>query len=90
MAKQKRTKIDWKLDGFEEVRNAPKVREKVEEVAEKVKDIASEDGRVEGYVVAPRYLQEERAAVSVLAFGHANNHNFKHNALVKAMYQVKE
>lgn len=86
----KGTRIDWKLDGFEQARNDPRVHAKLDKLGEAIVKDASENGRVKGYIWAPRDLQRNRAAGSVLIFGHAYNHNRKYNAVLKAMYRNKE
>lgn len=85
MAKKK---VKWNIDGFEEIRNDPRVRKVVVEKAEEIAREASENGKVEGYIVTDRVLQEGRAAASVMATGHANNHNWKNHALIKALHKA--
>lgn len=88
----KREKIALKIDKevLRKIRQLPAVREELDNRARKIADIASENGRVEGYVATDLILEKPRGAASVLAWGHAYNHNRKHNAIVKAFNEVRD
>ena len=73
-----------------QIRQLPEVREELDRRAKKIAQIASENGRVEGYVATDLILEKPRGASSILAYGHAYNHNRKHNAIVKALNEVRD
>ena len=90
MAKEhNKFKLKWNPEGFEELLGLPEVRADLMARAERVQREASENGAVEGYVVTDLVLEESRAAVSVMATGHAHNHNRKNHALLKALDAAK-
>lgn len=68
---------------LEDLRKDPALLDDLKKRAERVADAASDGGRVEGYIVTPLVLEESRAAVSVMATGHARNHNNKHHTLLR-------
>lgn len=78
-------KVKFNRDGFKQLRKQPKIRADLLRRAQAVADQASENGRVEGYKVTDLVLEDPRAAVSVMATGHARNHNAKTMALLKAL-----
>jgi len=43
-----------------------------------------------GYMVTDLVLEKPRAAVSVMATGHASNHNRKYHSLLRALSQARE
>lgn len=67
------------------IRQLPEVHAELERRAELVAKQASENGRVSGYVVTDLVLEKPRGAASVMATGHARNHNRRTLALVKAL-----
>jgi hypothetical protein len=77
--------IRWNMEGFEELRKVAPVRNLAKDIAEDIARTASENGRVKGYKVTPLLLEDPRGAVSVMATGHARNHNAKTHALIKAL-----
>ena len=79
------TKIKWNAEGFEKLRKAPQHRKLAHELAVEIARTASENGRVDGYVVTDLLLEDPRGAVSVMATGHAGNHNRKTHALLKGL-----
>ena len=87
--KHNRFELKWNPKGFEELLSLPEVRADLMARAERVRREASENGAVEGYVVTDLVLEETRAAVSIMATGHAHNHNRKHHALLKALDAAK-
>ena len=72
------------------IRQLPEVRAELERRAELVAEQASENGRVSGYVVTDLVLEVPRGASSVMATGHARNHNRKTLALVKALEAARD
>lgn len=78
-------KVKFNRKGFEQLRKAPKVRKDLLDRGEAIAQEASENGRVEGYIVTELVLEDPRGAVSVMATGHARNHNRKTHALLKAL-----
>lgn len=75
--------VKFNRKGFQELRKQPKIRADLVRRAEAVARGASENGRVEGYKVTDLVLEDPRAAVSVMATGHARRHNAKTLALLK-------
>ena len=69
--------------GFRELLNAPAVRAELMRYARQIAETAG--GEDMGYKVTDLMLEESRAAVSVMATGHAHFHNRKHHALLKAL-----
>lgn len=77
--------VKFNMKGFEQLRKQPKVREFLKELGEEVQADASENGRVEGYMLTELLLEDPRGAVSVMATGHARRHNNKTFALIRAL-----
>lgn len=77
--------VKFNMQGFEALRKQPKVREFLKELGEEVQKDASEDGRVEGYMLTELLIEDPRGAVSVMATGHARAHNNKEFALIRAL-----
>lgn len=80
---QFRLKFDRK--GFEALRQDPRLKRDLVDRAERIKDAASNNGQVEGYVVTDLVLEDPRGAVSVMATGHAKQSNRKHNSLIRSL-----
>lgn len=78
-------KIKFNNKGFEELRKARGVREDLKRRADAIAAAASDNGRVDGYMVTELLLEDPRGAVSVMATGHAGNHNRQTHALLKAL-----
>lgn len=89
MAKHNQFEIKFNADAFRQLLSLPEVRADLMARAERVQREASENGTVEGYIVTDLVLEETRAAVSIMATGHAHNHNRKHHALLKALDAAK-
>lgn len=81
--KQPKTKLKYSRVDFAKLRKQPKIRADLLRRANAVAEAASENGRVSGYKVTDLVLEDPRAAVSVMATGHARNHNAKTMALLK-------
>ncbi len=77
--------VKFNMKGFEALRKQPKVREFLKDLGEEVQRDASDNGRVEGYMLTELLLEDPRGAVSVMATGHARAHNNKTFALIKAL-----
>lgn len=77
------------LQGFKELRTSPQAHRALVEMAEGVQRDASGGGKVPGYKVTDLVLEEPRAAVSVMATGHAARHNRKNHTLVAALIRAK-
>ena len=82
--------IKWNREGFEKLRKAPGVREDLKRRADAIAKDASENGRVDGYMVTELVLEDPRGAVSVMATGHAAAHNRKHHALLRSLDAGKD
>lgn len=82
MAKRK---LQFNPEAFEKILKAPGVREDLKRRADAIAKGASDNGRVDGYMVTELLLEDPRGAVSVMATGHARNHNAKTMALLKNM-----
>ena len=90
MAKS-RVSIKHNSAAYKDLLNSREVQDLVNKKAREIADIASEGGRVEGYVTTELVLEEPRSAASVMAMpGHAHYHNRKHFALLKAVYGAEE
>lgn len=70
---------------FRNIRNLPEVRAEVMKRAEAIAAKASNNGEIKGYKVTDLVLEESRAAVSVMATGHAHHDNRKNNTLIRAL-----
>ena len=81
--------IKLNIEGFRELRTSPEAHQALVDLARQVQKDASNDGDVDGYVVTDLVLEDPRAAVSVMATGHAARHNRKHHALVSALIRTK-
>lgn len=80
--------LKWNRGAFKELRNDPRITDFLVKKAEQVaKDAGGEEI---GYMVTDLVLEESRAAVSVMATGHASNHNRKHHSLLRALSQARE
>lgn len=77
-------------DALRKMRQLPEVHKYLKKKADKMVDIASENGRIDGYKATDLVLEDPRAASSVLAYGHAYRHNRKYNTIVKALNQVRD
>lgn len=77
-------------DALRKIRQLPEVHKYLKKKADKMVDIASENGRVKGYKATDLVLEDPRGASSVLAYGYAYRHNRKHNTIVKALNQVRD
>ncbi|MDO4919944.1 hypothetical protein [Kocuria sp.] len=69
--------------GLEALRKQPRVREDLMRRARAV--AAAAGGEDKGYKVTDLVLESPRAAVSVMATGHAHHENRKRNTLVKGL-----
>ena len=87
--KHNKFELKFHKDAFRQLLSDPAVRADLMARAERVQREASENGTVEGYIVTDLVLEETRAAVSIMATGHAHNHNRKHHALLKALDAAK-
>lgn len=85
-----RNNLKLSNEALRQLRQLPAVRQELVRRAEKIAEIASENGRVQGYKVTDLVLEQPRGAASVLAYGEAYRHNRKHNAIVKAFTQVRD
>lgn len=74
--------------GFEDIRVSPKVRDELLKKAHKI--AAAAGGEEKGYKVTSLVLERNRAAVSVMATGHAMNSNRKHHSLLRALDAARD
>lgn len=79
--------IKWKRSAFQELRNDPRITDQLLKTAEKL--AAEAGGEAMGYKVTDLVLEESRAAVSVMATGHARMHNRKHHSLLRGLDRVR-
>lgn len=79
--------MKFKRDAFRDIRNDHRVRADIHERAERIAKAAAAMGKGEtdGYMVTDLVLEESRAATSVMATGHAHNHNRQYNSLIRAL-----
>lgn len=89
MTKHNKFELRFNKDAFRQLLSDPAVRADLMARAERVQREASENGAVDGYIVTDLVLEETRAAVSIMATGHAHNHNRKNHALLKALDAAK-
>ncbi|WP_058234120.1 hypothetical protein [Devriesea agamarum] len=78
-------KIIFHREGFEQLRNDPRIKKDLMERAERIQKEASQDGKVHGYIVTDLVLEVPRGAVSVMATGPAMRDNRKHNRLLRSL-----
>jgi hypothetical protein len=80
----------FKLDqeAFRKVRQDPRVRADLLDRAQRL--AAAAGGEAMGYKVTELVLEDPRAAVSVMATGHAHFHNRKHHALLRNLNAAKD
>lgn len=80
----------FKLDqeAFRKVRQAPRVRADLLDRAQRLATAAG--GEAKGYKVTELVLEDPRAAVSVMATGHAHFHNRKHHSLIRNLNAAKD
>ena len=82
--------LKWNKNAMKQLRNTRESQKLLNDLAAKVQAKASENGRVDGYKVTPLALEDPRNATSVMATGHARNHNRKRHALIRALGDVAE
>lgn len=82
--------LKWNKGALQQLRNTRESQKLLNELAGQVADKASENGRVNGYKTTPLALEDSRNAASVLATGHARNHNRKYHALIRALGDVAD
>lgn len=76
-------KLKVNAQGFKEIRTSPKVRSDLLKRAKKIAEAAG--GESKGYKVTELTRELNRAAVSVMATGHAAHSNHKHHSLIRAL-----
>lgn len=81
-------KLKLNLKGFEDVRMNPKVRRDLLKRAQKI--AAAAGGESKGFIVTELVLERKRAAVSVMATGHALHSNRKHHSLLRALDAARD
>lgn len=83
-----KAKLKWKRGALKNLRNEPKM---TSFLLKKARQIAADAGGEDmGYMVTDLVLEDPRAAVSVMATGHASNHNRKYHTLLRALSQARE
>lgn len=75
-------------EAYRQIRQSPKVRADLLRRAQKL--AAAAGGEAMGYKVTELVLEDPRAAVSVMATGHAHFHNRKHFALLRNLNAAKD
>lgn len=80
-------KVKFNKDAFISIRNNPAVRKDLLQRGQKLSRAAG--GQEMGYRVTPLVLEDNRAAVSVMATGKARMHNRKHHALLRSLGAAK-
>lgn len=78
-------KVKFNRAGFEKLRQDPALHTDLKKRAQRIADAASHGGEVEGYEVTDLVLEDPRAAVSVMATGHAARSNRVHNSLIRSL-----
>lgn len=84
----KKNNLRIRKGSMKDLRNTRESQDLLAELGSEVKQVASERGRVDGYVVTDLVLESPRNATSVMATGHAARHNRKTHALIKALGDV--
>lgn len=77
----KRMKLN--AEGFLKIRTSPKVRADLLKRAQRIAEAAG--GEANGFQVTELVLEDNRAAVSVMAVGRARGSNRKHHSLLRAL-----
>ena len=80
-----KNRLKFRKGAMQELRNTRESQKLLNDLATDVQAAASENGRVDGYMVTDLVLEDPRNATSVMATGHARNHNRKTHALIKAL-----
>lgn len=75
--------IDWNLDAFHELRNTPAARDALLTIAGEMHSALGGDEA--GYKLTSLVLEENRAAVSILATGKATIQNRRNHTLLKEL-----
>ena len=83
-----RAKLRWKKDAFKKIRHDRRIATFLLKKADQI--AADAGGKEIGYMVTHLVLEKPRTAVSVMATGHASNHNRKYHSLLRALSQAQE
>lgn len=81
-------KLKWKRGALKKLRHDPRIAQFLLKKADQI--AADAGGKDIGYMVTHLVLEEPRTAVSVMATGHASNHNRKYHSLLRALSQARE
>lgn len=73
--------LKFNLPGFKALREDPKVQADLVSRARRIS--AASGGEDMGYIVRDNLAREGRSGATVLAIGHAANHNRKHRTLLR-------
>jgi len=85
----KKIKLKFNKRAFEDLRHEAKVQADLKARAEKIAAAASDNGAVPGYIVTELKAEDPRAAVSVMATGHARYHDRKNLSLLRNIEKGK-
>lgn len=83
-----KTKLKWKRGALKKIRHDPRMAQFLLKKADQI--AADAGGKEIGYMVTNLVLEEPRTAVSVMATGHASNHNRKYHSLLRALSNARE
>lgn len=75
-------------EALRQIRQDPRVRADLLDRARRL--AAAAGGEAKGYKVTELVLEDPRAAVSVMATGHAHFHNRKHHSLIRNLNAAKD
>ena len=81
-------KLKCTRGALKQMRHDPRIAQFLLKKADQI--AADAGGKDIGYMVTNLVLEEPRTAVSVMATGHASNHNRKYHSLLRALSQARE
>lgn len=81
----KRNHVKFNVKGFQALREDPKVQADLVARARKISDASG--GEDMGYLVRDNLAREGRSGASVIAIGHAANHNRKYQTLIRNLQE---
>src|SRR5699024_12546054 len=82
-----KVRLKWKRGALKKLRHDPRIAQFLLKKADQI--AADAGGKDIGYMVTNLVLEEPRTAVSVMATGHASNHNRKYHSLLREIGRAR-